>query len=315
KLYEMASACSDNNGEVGKAKENPEWSATLSSLECGLTSLEFVALMFPVESNFHIKRGRVHLEKFTIIERDLEEFIERFGSANLLANIKKNDEVLYKRLNNLASTFPEGSISVSELLSFYGYVDDSRSMVVGESINEESTVEELRQMYEVALDKYFEDESAQFPVDMKVVNKIMNIHLSNSVLYSRLYKLALKKGMTLTNYINGKEIFAFQDIDVDGKIQRVKKQKDGKILPPLTYEIGLDSIKHSLIVIDDGREYTKYLKKKMIVAMFDNRILNDPSLPKEMKINERFKLAQTIMEEVIEEAKTIDEVIELANSD
>jgi hypothetical protein len=314
KMYELALASADEMGDVGKARHNPDWSTTLSALECGLTSLEFVALMFPTDSGMHIKKGRVHTEKFTLIGKDLDAFVQKFGEKNLIANIKKHDTVLYLRLCNLATFFPEGSISLGELMDFYGYKDVDCDWAFGSSIEESDVIEELRLVYADAVRRYLENGGSLEHFDMRAINKMMDLRGQKVNLYQNLYKLALRKGIGLSDYINGKEISLYDAIEQDNGeiVARKRRVKDVEILP-LSYEIGLGESKHSKIVTIKGKEYTHYLRQKLEKLMQESEIMNNPEAPKEMKINERFRLAEIVIEQAVAESGNEDALAGIEN--
>jgi hypothetical protein len=314
KMYELALASADEMGDVGKVRHNPDWSTTLSALECGLTSLEFVALMFPTDSGMHIKKGRVHTEKFTLIGKDLDAFVQKFGEKNLIANIKKHDTVLYLRLCNLATLFPEWSISLGELMDFYGYKDVDCDWAFGSSIEESDVIEELRLVYADAVRRYLENGGSLEHFDMRAINKMMDLRGQKVNLYQNLYKLALRKGIGLSDYINGKEISLYDAIEQDnGEIVARKRRVKGVEIPPLSYEIGLGESKHSKIVTIKGKEYTHYLRQKLEKLMQESEIMNNPEAPKEMKINERFRLAEIVIEQAVAESGNEDALAGIEN--
>lgn len=302
RLYEIAHEHINSDGSIDGVLSDSEWSPTLSSMELGLKSIEFVALLFPLESNMYISTGFVHSDNFSIIQQDLDEFVARHGNQDLVKTIAKHDKRLYERLTNLANAFPEGAVSIQELLEFYGYSDESVGAISGDGYDEQKVVEELRGLYAEALDEYLNENPEADEIDMRAVNRLMRVG-EHERLYTATYRLAKRKGLSMKDYINGKELFAYTPVvGDDGEVSRVKKQHKGKDLPALSYEIGLIGRQYTALKIFNGKEYTKTLKMRMIEKMQESEILSNPHSPRELKLNERIRLARQVIDEVVEGA-------------
>ncbi len=113
------------------------------------------------------------------VEKLLKEYVDKYGISQLSrGTIEKNDSMLASRLRHLSIYFPEGSITLHNLLSFFGYSIDSKRIY--ELKNEEET--------------FLKDLSEAFP------NKKIGTNFNQNNLYYKALNYSLKKDMTLKQY-------------------------------------------------------------------------------------------------------------------
>ena len=298
KMNEELLSIADENGCVDSLYENEKVHNLMKNLaaEYGMTIFEIVALMLPENSKLYLTKGEVHTEYISDIEYLISNFVHEYGAKNFIKNAYKYNPNLMGRLKHLSRYFPEGSQSISDVLNFYGIYDGTADKSEYENIDEDRIVFYVRKKYEKAVNEYFMENCDSTYLDMEWINKRMNLG-ANKELYRKLTLLALRDDMTLTDYLNSKEICCYDTLKNENTSDLAKiNMKD---IPAFEYIVGKPIPRLSRTIVKNGKEYTFYLRNLMKEKIVRSNVLNEDKRSNDEKFEERLQLVDSVIEEAI----------------
>lgn len=302
KMNQLLQSIADEDGCVDSLYEHEKIHMFMSNLsnEYGMTIFEIVALLLPEDSKLYLTKGDVHTEYVSDVGYLITNFVHKYGAKNFVSNAYKYDLNLIGRLKHLSRYFPEGSQSISDVLYFYGIYDDSARETEYENINEDMIISYVRKKYEEAVNEYFTTHKDSTDIDMEWINQRMALS-ENEELYGKLTLLALRDDMTLTDYLNSKEIIYYDTIKSESDSSLlIRKKINGKEIPAFEYVIGKPRPRLSRTAVKKGKEYTFYLRKLTNEKIRNSTILNEENHNCDEKFEERLQLVGSVIEESIE---------------
>lgn len=156
----------------------------------------------------------------TLVGNGLKEHYNLYGiNCMTLKHISKNNPTLYNRIRNLATYFPDGSVSMQDVLYYYGY-DDTRKKV--RPLDEDKTIESLNKLYP---DKVVKGLSKYGSVYMQVV------------------RLSAMNGTTVEKYLTSKG-FNVERSQGNDRLAKAKIGVDGDLYKQIC-EVRKELIKNS----------------------------------------------------------------------
>ena len=296
KLKKALVAIASEDGEIDLGKistEHPRLYNRLKELstENHLTILEYVAFFMGDEPSLFVNRGYIQTGYIKSVENKIAAFAANFGTDNLLDKIRRQDPKLFNQIRYLSQKFPEGSITPSQLMDFFGYPVRRITSFVAH-VPEDVLVDSLRASYKLAIKQCVLEYGE---IDMTKINRFMNLR-GNQRVYKQLLKLAAANNCSIATYIRGKEIVPVDIITLpNGEKKQVPMTIGGKPVPALEYSVGLEELSLLKTMEENGQERTALLREKL-EKLKEGKTFN--SVEEEFLFTK--KAAQKIIEEQIE---------------
>lgn len=146
RLNKVLQKVKDENGYVDFLKETKKGQAIIYRIREKARYLDIDVNMY-LMSTYGVRLSHIFsdVDYISYVEDEIKKFIDVNGIDNLnLKYIHDNDKKLYSKINHLGIYFPGGSISNNDVLSFYGYNNDSKQR---RKVNEAKVIYNLNKAY------------------------------------------------------------------------------------------------------------------------------------------------------------------------
>lgn len=147
-----------------------------------------------------VKDSYANVDYITLVEEGLKKFAKQYGKESVtINNLNKYNPKLYSQVRHLSIYFPQGSISQSAVLEFFGY---NVNRVQEKKIDEQSVLNELNEIYKD-----------------KIVTNIREL----GSIYNRLVKVSAYYDETVEQYLKRKQ-FIFET-NSNNKVFRLSRAR------------------------------------------------------------------------------------------
>lgn len=146
KLMNLFESIKDENGYIDSLKSTAEGKRVLYSIQeraknKRLSVNDYLMVTFGVR----FSNALTDVDYVSLVESDLLAYEKKYGYNNVNhRHIKYNDTKLLYRLEHLARYFPNGSVTSSEVLNFFGYQSKAKDK---KDIDEEMVIETLYKLF------------------------------------------------------------------------------------------------------------------------------------------------------------------------
>lgn len=156
------------------------------ALDLQLDVNDYLMCMYGVR----VSNSYTSVDYIDLVEKQLEEYEKKYGYEKVtVSHISDHDMHLYDRIRHLALYFPEGSVTMGNVLDFFGYNSNEKQEKI---VNEKAVIELLKMIYP---DKNIKGLSY------------------NRMLYTRVIKLSTYNNQTVEQYLKSKGFNVFKSQD------------------------------------------------------------------------------------------------------